>query len=177
MEMNNNNSNNKPEPHSQQPQEADSLEPTKECIKTAAFAADSGVSNTNSNNYNKNKNNNNSNNNNSNSDVASPAATNKNNNLLQQPAATAAASTDPLEGDPWDGCEDLAESDLIEWLGDFARRKAHSWERLSVDIGEEIKEDEQLMSLVYSLFSNSADESAGSPSRGQGEQIPVSHLR
>ncbi|CAE8589657.1 unnamed protein product, partial [Polarella glacialis] len=160
----------------QQPQEADSLEPTTECIKTAAFAADSDVSNTNSNNNknkNKNNNSNNSNNNNSNSDVASPAATNNNNNLLQQPSATAAASTDPLEGDPWDGCEDLAESDLIEWLGDFARRKAHSWERLSVDIGEEIREDEQLMSLVYSLFSNSADESAGSPSRGQGEQIPV----
>lgn len=40
----------------------------------------------------------------------------------QRPRLTAAAATlSLLEGEPWEGCEDLAVEDFTEWLSDFSR--------------------------------------------------------
>eukprot|EP00440_Ansanella_granifera_P061326 gb/GFBE01066481.1/.p1 GENE.gb/GFBE01066481.1/~~gb/GFBE01066481.1/.p1 ORF type:complete len:236 (+),score=39.37 gb/GFBE01066481.1/:1-708(+) len=55
---------------------------------------------------------------------------------LLQAAATARPPSSPpwlLEGEPWDGCEDLAREDLAEWMASFPYSVEESEELLPLD--------------------------------------------
>lgn len=74
-----------------------------------------------------------------------------------------------LHGDPWEGCEDLAREDLVEWLLDFSRRKdggPHSGPEQTHASLQQRAGEERLRAVVGGLLCASTGAAVGSHTPG-----------